>query len=348
MIFSKKPILGVDLGSRNLKGVQLKKDKKGKVSLAAHFFQDLALTTHTYPSNCKRDEALKAALEIQSLSSRNVAATVKDSELLTFNLELPTMSEKEMEKIVPLEVTELGQLRMDEHTFDFIVHPKFVKAYCVKNTTVLKQIRILESAGLNPKTIESEMMAINTMLKFNDYIGNKKAVVVFDLGENQINSALICDGLLTLTRSNETSFGQANLALKESCNLSHKEAEGLIQKYDFLLGPGEEKNAANTILDDLFTEIFKTIKTDLELYQDYGDVVTPLDEVLLVGGGSQMKSAAKIIEKFLKVPATVVNPFRNIDIFGTNESSTEIGELAPYMGMAVGLALAAFEKGKAA
>ena len=77
MSFFKKPILGVDLGSRTIKGIRLKKSRTGKLVLAAHFFQDLSNTTKDFPENCNQEEALRAALEIQSLISSDAATTIK-------------------------------------------------------------------------------------------------------------------------------------------------------------------------------------------------------------------------------------------------------------------------------
>lgn len=191
------------------------------------------------------------------------------------------------------------------------------------------------------------MMAITSMLEFNDYLDPKEVVVVFDLGESHVNSGLIAEGVLALTRSSKKSFGSVNRELKERCKLNYDQAEEIKLDYDFLVGPGENKTAVTEVLDDVFTDVFKTIKVDLEFYQECAESLMRIDRVLLVGGGSQIKSVAKVIEKFLKVPAVVVNPFRNIDIFSGGDSE-EVAELAPFMGTAVGLALASISGGKAA
>jgi type IV pilus assembly protein PilM len=348
MIFPKKLLLGVDLGTRTIKGVQLKQGKNGKVLLHKHFFQDLALISEQYPADCNREEAFKAALEIQSLVSSQAASAIKDSKVMSFQLELPTMSDKELIQVVPQEVAEQGQLNMDEHSFDFIVQPNGVKAFCVKKSVVLDQMKLLEDAGLRPSSIESEMMAITSMLEFNGYLEPKEVVVVVDLGDSYMNSSLIVDGAPSIQRTCLSSFGSINQTLRDRCNLSYRQAEKVKVDYDFLVGPGAEKTELTSVLDDAFTEIFKSIKGDIEFFQECSESGGRVDRILLVGGGSQMKSAAKVIEKFLKVPATVVNPFRNIDIFLDKTSVEEIASLAPYMGTAVGLALASIPKGKAA
>lgn len=345
MSFFKKVMLGIDLGTRTLKGVQLSKGRNGKVSLKKYFFQDLAQVTSDYPSTCNREEVLKASLETQDLLYSSTASAVKDAEVMTFNLELPVMSEKELNQVVPLEVGEQAQLNMEDYSCDYVVYPNFVKAHCVKKSVVLEQMKILQEACLKPGLIESEMMAIHAMLEFNDYLEPNEVTVVFDVGDTHVSSGLISGGVLSLTRSQEVSFGRANMKLKDECYVSFAEAETIKQKYDYMLGPVTEKNEMASILDDAFTEVFKAIKTDLEYYHECSESMSRIDRVLLVGGGSQIRSAAKVIEDFLKVPAIVVNPFRNIDIFSNPVASEEIATLAPYMATAVGLALASFAKG---
>lgn len=348
MSLFKKSILGVDLGTRTIKGVKLKQGKKGKMTLVGHFFQDLSQVCEGSPAQCNREEAFAAALEVQSLKSCNAATTVKDSEVMSFDLELPEMSEKELAQVVPQEIAEQGQLNIEDISYDFVKYPSKVKAHCVKKTVVLEQMKVLENAGLRPAAIESEMMAITAMLEFNEYIDSKETIVVFDLGESHVNSGLIVDGELTLTRSADVSFGKANQRLQDECGLTYQQAEDVKLNYDYLAGPGSEKTPTTNVLDDEFSELFKAVKQDLEFYQDCAESKMKVDRVLLVGGASQIKSAPKIIEKFLKVPSAVVNPFRNIDIFSGKNATEEVAALAPYMGTAVGLALFSMQKGKAA
>ena len=350
MNFFKKQILGVDLGARTIKGVKLKKGKDGRVSLVGHFFQDLAQLSENFPEKCNRSEVLKATIETQQLSSSHAATAIRDSDVMSLVLSLPPMSDKELAQVVPQEISEQTQIAIEEHSCDYLVssapaedpNMTLVKAYCVKRDVVFQQMDLLKEAGLKPNSIESEMLAITAMLDFNGYIDRNEVQVVIDLGESHLTSGLIVDGSLALTRSHDVSFGKVNRELRDKCSMSYDEAEKLKLSYDFLSVPEKTVSPVNMVLDDVFTEIFKSIKETLEFYKECRESYGRIDRILLLGGGSQVIRIAAIHETFFKTPTDIVNPFRNIDIFNSthSESNDEIAQLAPYMGTAVGLALA--------
>ena len=351
MNWFKKPLLGVDLGSRTVKGVQLKKEKGGRVSLTGHFFQDLAKVSEDFPSRVNRDESLRAALEVQRLGSCPAAGAILDSEVLTFTLELPKMNEKELAKVVPQEVAELAGVVLEEHSIDFVIpqtqpeNPEAmsVRAFCVKRETVVKQMKFLSEAALKPAAIETEMMAVSSMLEFNGYLDPKEVVMVIDLGESHITSALISDGVVALTRNHEASIGSVNQALKNQYNLGYEAAESAKVEYDFL--SAQEDNPVSRVMDEVFTGIFKSVKDAVEFYRECPESFGRIDRIFLIGGGSQIKGIDKIHQMIFKIPTTVVNPFRNIDIFTNLDQNEhdEVVRLAPFMAAAVGLALGSIQ-----
>ena len=355
--FFNKQLLGVDLGKRTIKGVKLMKAKDGTVKLVNHFFQDLAATSEQFPEKANRIEALKAALEIHKLSSSYVASTVRDSQVMSFLFDLPQMSDKELSQIVPLEIAEHANIIVEDHNCDYTLSPVLsekpgmtaIRAYCVKREVVLEQMRVLKEVGLKPQNIESEMMAITAMLKFNDYINPQEVVVVLDLGESHLTSGLIADGCLSLTRTHDVSFGTLNQELHEQCNLTYNSAEKIKLNYDFLL-PVEEGNKVSEVLSETYLQIFQSVKDSLDFYKECRESYGRIDRILLVGGASQLSCVSLTLDTIFKIPTVVVNPFRKIDIFTAidSHSQDEIAQLAPYMGIAVGLALASIPEEDAA
>ncbi|NDG84582.1 MAG: hypothetical protein EBX52_06025 [Proteobacteria bacterium] len=356
MKWFKKELLGVDLGTRTLKGVKLKQEKDGRVVLSGHFFQDLSGTSENFPERVNRDEALKAAIEVQKLKASYAATAIPDSDVLTFNLELPKMSERELGKVVPVEVGEVSNLPMEEHACDFVLSPVqpenhevvSVKAYCVKKQRVLDCMKQLKDAGLKPDVVESELMAVTAMLDFNGYLNPGEVLMVVDLGEGHVSSGLIADGALMLTKNHQVSMGNINASLRDRFGLSYEEAAKWIEGFDFSKEPGETPESQ--WLDEEFTSVFKTIKSAIDFYRECPESYGRIDRILLVGGGSQIAGVARIHELVFKIPALVVNPFRNIDVFSLTDDRDhdEIARITPFMSMAVGLALGALPKAGAA
>ena len=348
--FFKKQILGIDIGERTIKGVKLKKDRGGRVKLVSHFFQDLSEISKNFPDQVNVSEALKATLETHRLDASHAATAVRDHHVMSFLLDLPNMSDKELAQVIPQEIAEQTKIDIENHTFDYALSPTLskldgmtaIKAYCIKRDVVLEKIENLKLVGLKASSVESEMMAITAMLKFNDYINPEEVTVVLDLGESHLTAGLITDGALSIVRTQEIAFGSLNRSLQDFCNVSYHAAEKIKLTYDFL-APVEAGNTVSEVLSENYFSIFQAVKETLDFYRESARSDGRIDRILLVGGGSQLTCVGKTLETIFRIPNAVVNPFRNIDIFNAKDADAHesITRLAPYMSLAVGLALTA-------
>src|ERR1700722_7321699 len=158
--YLKKPPVGVDLGSRTIKGVRLKKIKN-QVVLDRYFFHDLAQPGAQYPdrSNFEANlaERLKANVELNQLTNTGVAVNIKDEDVFNFNFELPKMKDSEMRYAVAHEIQDSINIPTDELSFDYIVadapgtalgEKVKVKAYCAKRDAVVQRTEILKHSKL--------------------------------------------------------------------------------------------------------------------------------------------------------------------------------------------------------
>lgn len=354
--FLQPALLGVDLGSRSVKGVKLKM-KAGRVRLVSHFFQDLAETTEDFPENINFDEALKAALQVRQLATSTVAAAIRDSAVSSFQFSMPKMKDKEMRLAVAHELAESAGTDAVSINYDYALVPPAagtqsdtveVRAYFAKKETVTERLDQLKRSGLKCKSIETELMAATAMLHFNGYIASEQTQVVIDLGESHIEMGLIIDGELRATKHSRIGLGMINKNLREALGMSYEEAEKKKATYSFsgTEPTGETGAEANQILDNGMTEIFRVIKEGLDFFPEWPESYGKIDRILLIGGGSQIPDIDKVHELFFKIPTTIVNPFKNIDIFdGPNQvDNDEIAKFAPYMATAVGLALVSIEE----
>lgn len=356
MKWFKRQVLGVDLGSRVVKGVKLKKMRDGRVGLENYFFQDLTDVMENVQDEKTRKEAIQALIEVRKLNQSESACTVQDREVMLLTLELPHMSEKELAEVVPAEAAEQGGLNESEYSFDFLMDQGVqnengglvpVKTYCVRKELVLNRMKELKALGLKAKSIEPEMMAISSMLNFNEYLKSDEVSVVIDIGDTHISTALIVGGEVLHTRHHDIAFGQINQLLMDRFSMTFKDAEKAKIEFNFMSPPKDGNPEVNQLLDEQFTEIFKALKESIDFYKETPESYGRVDRVFLLGGGSQLESLAQGMETIFQISAVVVNPFRNIDIFQSKDASLsqeELARIAPYMGTAVGLALSSIEE----
>lgn len=348
----KKPGFGLDLGSRTIKGVKLKK-KNGQVFLDRFFFHDLAQTSDQYPEQSNLTETLKAKVEMSRLSNSSTAVNIQDDEVFNFNFTLPKMKESEMRFAVAHEIQDSINISIDDLSFDYIVIDDAntpmgenvkVKAYCAKRDAVVARTEALKAAKLKPESVESDILALIAMLGFNDYLAPEKNYAVFDLGESHITTVLIANGELIFSKTTKSGCGLINQTLNEQLSLNYMDAEQLKVQHDFNQTTAAQDTASGRIIDHAFVEIFRDVKETIELFREQlsrTGRTDKIDKVLLVGGGSRIQNVERVFELFFKIPTTTVNPFKNIQIYesGKSAEAEEIGSIASYMGTAVGLAL---------
>jgi type IV pilus assembly protein PilM len=351
----RKPSIGVDLGTRTIKGVRLRK-KRNQVYLDRYFFHDLAKTSKQFPGQADSIEPLKANIEINQLAKARAAVNLRDEDVFNFNLQLPRMKAAEMRCAVAHEIQENINIPVDELSFDYVIAERTglqdehddtlpgenvrVKAYCTKREVIKERIRTLKACGLKPCAAESDVLAILAMLRFNDYISPQGNVAVFDLGESHITSALISDNELAFSKSSPIGCGDINRALSDSLLLDYREGEKIKLEHD-LDQDAVDDASPGKIVDEVYFRIFKEIKETLEYFKEHLNPECRIGRILLVGGGSRIRNIDKVFELFFKIPSTIVNPFRNIQIYETSTASQDerIGKLGAYMATAVGLAL---------
>jgi type IV pilus assembly protein PilM len=326
------------------------------VRLVGHFFQDLSEAALA-PGENAVDAAFQAALEVSRLRSSPAATAIRDADVSTFRFSLPKMKEQEIRLAVAHELEENTGVSPSEMNYDYAVvgedptrsETVEVKAWFAKREAVAEKVSPIVRAGLSCRAVETELMAIVEMLDFNGYIQPEQVQVVIDLGESHVELGLVSDGELKVTRHVQVGMGLVTRVLQETLGLSLADAEKRRSEYSFSSEAAEgsdPSSRAAAVIDDAITGIFREIKEAVDFFRECPESYGRIDRILLTGGGSQIRDIDKVHELFFKAPTTVANPFKNIDIFSGPDpvDAEEIARLAPYMSVAVGLALASVDK----
>lgn len=348
------PIAGIDVGSRVIKGVKLKK-KGGRVIMDRYFTLDLSKDNSAYPIEKNLLTSLSGMIEIHKLKNIRVATSLSDDHVIAFEVKLPPIPENEVGAAIEHELQENYQLNLEEIYYDTVIVEQaaspqagefqdqymIVMVYVAKRELVKNHIALLKGAKLNPISMESDMLAAIEALKFNEYIQGRQTQVIIDLGDSQTTVALVVDGNLRFSKTVKIGSGVINQELTRELRLSYDESEKMKLSYDFSSQTSSATGRDQAIIDDVYYKIFKEIKETIDQYYAHFQGHFKIDQILLIGGGSQRAQIDRVIEGFFKVPTIIPNPLKNIEIYSDAMSSRtdEIGSLSPYFTTAVGLAL---------
>jgi len=332
MFFSSgKSILGVDIGTSNIKIAQIAHEKEP-------ILETYGIVNMTYQLGGKNDEIvvgqmadiLKTLVHKAGVSTSKCVISFPNSAVFTSVIDMPVMSEKEMASAVEFEAKKYVPLALAEIDLSWTVISKSPdNSSKVLLTAVPKQItrnymRVFDLAGLEPIAGEIEALALIRSL-----VGNAPLnCVIIDIGAKSTGLNILENGFLRLSRNLNIGGDTITSKIAESLNISFFRAEQF--KKEFGVSQSEFiPNAIKSVLSLIKNEI----KQLLAIYQSHNIKV---DKILLVGGGANLPGMVEYF-KDLEIPTELGDPLKTVGYSQAVDSVLK--RYALSLPIAIGLAL---------
>ena len=332
MFFSKgKSILGVDIGTANIKVVEI---THGSTPLLSTY----GIVNSAYQFGGKNDDMavshmadlLKTLLQKSGVTAKRCIISFPNSAVFTSVIELPKLSEKELSSAVEFEAKKYVPLSLTEIDLSWSIISKGDSgALKVLLTAVPKQItrnymRVFDLAGLEPEAGEIEALALIRSL-----VGNVPMnCVIIDIGGRSTGINIIEGGLLRLSRNLNIGGETITKKIADSLNISFFRAEQFKKEFGV---------SSSTFIPETVRPVLDLIKNEIKqllaIYQTHNAKV---DKILLVGGGASLPG---IQEFFADLGANVElgDPLKTV---GYSEALAPIlKRYALSLPVAIGLAL---------
>lgn len=347
MFGMKKKILGLDIGTRSVKGVLLSR-KGEQVALENYFYIDLPETLGEPGAGSEHVGRVVADL-VEGAGLRNalVASAIDDREVQVVNISLPGLPDGELRLAVLNELEAQLGLEVKEHSVDFTVTPVKgeqtrsgqleVHAFYTKMDSVKERLELLESAQLCPHSVEGAMHAALEAARFNEYLSEEETCLLVDAGDSHTSVGLVSRGELVQLNTIRAGAGEINQQLMQllGCDFHNSELRKLAYHMEENPEAGEEGKA----IEQGYYQIIVGIH-DTATYFRASRKAQSIQRVILAGGGLMKEGAAALIEQSLGLPVTIADPLRKIEIFGGKEGDRErLPQIGPMLHVAVGLAL---------
>ena len=314
MLFSKffakkKSILGVDIGTANIKIAQI--DHTGNPRLETY-----GIVNTPYQLGGKNDEMalpemaklLKTLLARAGVTTHHCVISFPNISVFSSVIELPPMSASELGNAVEHEAKKYVPLALTDVDMDWVVISKDSggkEAVKILLTAVPKQVtrnyrRLFEAAGLEHEVGEIEGLALIRSL-----VGNAPMnCVIIDIGAKSTGLNIIENGYLRLSRNLNIGGETITDKIAQTLNISAARAEQF--KRDFGV-------SGTSFIPDAIKPILNVIKTEakqlLMLYQSQNN--KKLEKIILVGGGANLP-AIKDYFSDLQVTVELGNPLKTI------------------------------------
>jgi type IV pilus assembly protein PilM len=150
-----------------------------------------------------------------------------------------------------------------------------------------------------------------------------------------MNINIVRGGISLFTRDIPIGGNRYTEAIQRETGMSYEEAE---ETKKGERSAGNNQATVTTVVDGVNDEVASEIARTIDYFKS-----TVLDadvqQVLLCGGGAQIKGLLRQLKDRMQVAAEIANPFGEIDTSGSGFDRNALAELAPLAAVGVGLAL---------
>ncbi len=337
--------VGLDIGFSSIKIVSLSKGDKA--------FKLLSLGSIPTPmpgllSEGENDleavgNAIKKLMEAAKIDQKEVVAALPESKIFTRVIDdLPYLSNAELPSAIHYAAEEFIPMPLTEVNLNWQVLARSEQKGQNANTVVLvvaspkrlvdKYVRILTMAGLSPKALETEIIAVARSLVGNNPFS--PSTLIIQLGATTTDFAIVSKGLIWLTRSISTGGMGLTRTLVQHFNFEGAQAEEYKKVYGLLSDQLEGKvyEVLKPMVDIMVSEAKRVIQAFETKYPQ-----NLIKRVVLSGGGAKMPGIVIYFANNLGLEVQEADPWYSIEKDASLAS--KLSQDASSYSVAVGLAL---------
>lgn len=342
MFLGKKEVVGLDIGSNSIKLAELKETKKGYQlkNIGETLLPPEAIVNKVITNRDAVSEAIYSLIEELRVKTKNAVISISGHSVIIKKVSIPKMSEKELREAVPWELEQYIPQNIEDVNYDFQILPgqtaegnMDVLIVAAKKDITNDYINVVNDAGLNPVVVDVDVFALENMYEAN-YPESGGVVALVNIGASVTNINILKNGVSVFTRDITTGGNQFTELIQKEFDVGYDEAE----KMKNSLGRPDVSPELDRISQDFTDLICGEIKRTLDFFSTtlWREKV---DKIMLGGGTSKVPRIREVLEDIANAPVELINPFRNI-LYNPNDFDPEyISDIAPKMGVTVGLAL---------
>ncbi len=335
-------MLGIDIGSKTIKIVELEKSG-ASYSLVASGVVGYSGSTVDKMSDEKEMTSFaqiikKLCLEAK-INSKEAVLSIPESLAFTRTIKFPPLTDSEIASAIKWEAEQYIPIPVNEAIIQHTILKRndtagpdtgvIVLLVAAPRSIVEKYVKVVQMAGLTPVAVETELIALSRSLAPVD-----KTVLLADLGGSSTNLAIVNRGLLSFSRSLPVAGDAFTRAVSQSLSITPQQAEEYKKAYG--LAPGQLEGKIKGALDSIVRLVADEIKKAVNYYltEEKGEMPTAL---VISGGSSGMPELIASFSKTVGMEVLVGNPFSRIQI--DPSLAQKLASFAPLYGVAIGLAM---------
>jgi type IV pilus assembly protein PilM len=352
-----KAFVGLDIGSHSIKALEFQTKKKGKkdvFEVAKIGFELLphdAIVEGQIIDSTAVVETIKTLFEKNKITNKDVVISISGNSVIIKKIALPAMETEELAESIIWEAKHNIPYPYEETNVDYAIlkPPSGVEdrnleilLVAVKKDKIAAYSSVIHQARKNLEAIEVDAFALYNALEINypeEFA--EKTVTLVNIGAN-VTTLIICEkGVPQLFRdlSNGGFYFIENI--RKDLKVSRENAEDILKGWPSkTVKPMEVEAVLSMNVKGLLEEIEKTFT----FFEAEDKKEKKIEHIFLSGGLANLKNIAGEFEQKFKAKTTIFDPFRRIFYNERKMNPVYYQEMAPYFGVATGLAARKKEK----
>lgn len=346
MLFkTKKDIVGIDIGSSSVKLVQLREAKGGYqlVNLGMALLPPEAIVDNAIMDSSSVVQAIRNLVESQKIKTKNVATSISGHSVIIRKVQLPMMTEEELETSIQWEAEQYIPFEISEVNLDFQImgaDPKdpsqmTVILVAAKKDFVNDYLAVFKECGLNPVIMDIDCFALENAFEATYGFGEDEVVALINMGASAMNVTIIKGNGTVFTRDIQVGGNMFNEEIQKRLGLNSEDAERV--KLGGLVSGVDPEAVA-----DVVTDAAETLAQEVQRSLDFFSATSADEKVqkLFIAGGVAKISQVKIaLKQRLGIPVEVLNPFQSMAVNDKDFDLEYVGTVGPLYAVATGLAM---------
>ena len=370
MFLSKKtPLVAIDMGSHSIKLLQLAQLKNGSfelVSLGIMPLEQGSIVEGAIKDPDQVAEALKNLVKAEKIQSNFVVASVSGEAVFVKKIKVPEMSEDELaekiteeaEQYIPFDINDValdyqilgrinGKLNQQEEQANKSSNedsedqdPSMMEVLlvAVQRDVIEERTDVLLEAGLKPAIIDLDVFALMNAARLNKDLTAMGSTALIDLGDSFTHLNILQKGSIGYTRDIPIGGGYCSTMLMSKFQVPFNQTHRMKGGY---MPDGVKEDDVLALIIQGYKKVFDEIQKSFKYFHTLSS--TPVERILLSGGGCLINGIDAYMSDFLKVPVEHLDPMQGIKVNFRKFNREMITELTRLSTVAMGLATRRFD-----
>lgn len=347
MFFQSKKLIGLDIGSANIKMAELEVGRKS-ATLTGFMIQPTpprSITAGEIADPAAVSDAIRAMYSGLKTKRKSAAVGLWGTSVITKRITIPQMEEKlvsgqirwEAEQYIPFDVNEvnidfkiLKNYQSNPESMDILL-------VAARQETAMLYQDIVQSSGLQCDIIDVSGFALANCYMNNFGAQKGQTVALMNMGAAVTAFVVIENGEVVFCRDIPVGGLTYTSEIQKAMGISVDEAEAM--KISACTGQAAPEEVGK-IIQSTHEVIADEIQSSLDFFTNTTPGL-PVQHCLVTGGASRTVGLVSQLTQHTKVNYQILNPFNAIKINDRNLSPGFVSEIRDFAAVAVGLGLRA-------